>query len=305
MCGVCGIISPRQSAKWRFDTLRKLLVLSQERGRDAAGVAFVENNKMVVLKDGCPAEEFVESREFLALKTKIPPVVMGHARGASPSLSGYNHHGTSALASAGKNVNNHPFYSSHSGIALIHNGRIDDEMWRETAGQEGGILHACDGETDSEVALRVLETFVLSNKSSMFENIENMCLNIAGKYVFVILKEDEPDTIWLVVHDNPLHISLLVKSQSIVFASTDSIIKKALKETKQHLNFFVEETSPKVIHNVVVNDRIVEIKLSEKGSFVIKTAEIDPPTEEYKYHVMAAEKEINKDEEALIIGQTK
>jgi glucosamine 6-phosphate synthetase-like amidotransferase/phosphosugar isomerase protein len=293
MCGVCGIIAPHSSQEWRFETLSRLLKESQLRGSDATGIAFVNDGKMTVLKNGVSANEFIKSDEFKALEGNLPPIVIAHTR-ASSRVAGA--HGA-PLSTPDDNKNNHPFYSPHSGIALLHNGKIDDEMWRDTAGKARGILHPCDGQTDSEILLRVLETFALADGGEMMQNIEDMCFNVSGGYTVVLLRETEPNKVWFVRHSNPLHFGYLPQEDAVVFASTDSIIEKALETRVTYLNFFWKKEDPDLVINSIADDHALEIGLTKKNKkFKIRSREIEPATSEYKYHVMLAEKEQNETE---------
>ena len=91
---------------------------------------------------------------------------------------------------------NNPFYSEHSGIALVHNGFIDREFWEDAhENDKSGIMYPFESATDSEAALRVLESLYLSDgkELSFFDCVDNMTLNIAGSFAFGILKQDRPD----------------------------------------------------------------------------------------------------------------
>jgi glucosamine 6-phosphate synthetase-like amidotransferase/phosphosugar isomerase protein len=224
MCGICGIVAPGASSAWKFRTMERLLRESQSRGHDATGLAFVHpENGLVVLKNGVKAEEFVISKDFKALHECLPNIVIGHARGASRRFAAGK-----PTADPEDNKNNHPFFSAESGIALVHNGVVDDEFWRNTAGEDNGLVRPCTGGTDSEVLLRVLETFAERYPNEEFlQNIDDMCFNVAGKYALAIINENLPNKLWLIKHKNPLVVAYIKSLNHIVFASTSDILEKA------------------------------------------------------------------------------
>jgi glucosamine 6-phosphate synthetase-like amidotransferase/phosphosugar isomerase protein len=298
MCGICGIVAPAAPNAWKFRTIERLLRESQFRGSDATGVAFTHPERgLFVLKDGVKAEEFVGTKQFKALHDTLPSIVIGHTRGATR-----RYQAGQPKADPDDNKNNHPFFSPESGIALVHNGSVDDEFWRNTAGEPNGLIRPCAGGTDSEVLLRVLETFAERYQNESFlQNIEDMCFNIAGKYTLAIINENIPDKLWLVKHRNPLVIAYIKSLNIIVFASTEDILKKAVKSYKSHLEFFIESVMPDdMIINEMREDQVVEITLprTPKGKFKLRALGLSCATDDYTFHKKQAEEEAKAAKEA-------
>lgn len=209
------------------------------------------------------AEDFVKSEEFLKAAENLPPIVIGHTRAAT----GGN------IATEHDNKNNHPFFSMESGIAVVHNGIVDDKMWRKTVGTEGGIKRPFVGGTDSEVFLRMVETLVEDNdKISMETAIFDSAYNISGTYALVFIKQNEPNRIWFAAHTNPLVLAYNQKENYIVFASTEKIIEEAMSEYKFFLDFFVVDQIPRLIVNALKDDYILTLDIvKEKPNFVLNT----------------------------------
>lgn len=313
MCGILGIIAPNATPEWRFQVIRSMLRDLKTRGRDATGIAFVDPEAgMVVMKDGVDADDFTKSEDFRELESSLPPIVIGHTRGASRfGRAGYTYTpgGTKNEIVSGpeNNDNNHPFYSDESGICLVHNGLVDDEFWRDTAGKKNGILYPCLGTTDSEAILRVLETFFLiaPDKDFLQDHIDNLAFNMSGDYSLAILREDSPDKIWLVRNSRPLDIAYCKKHNAIVFGSTETAIKSALKETNYVWDYFVSHAVPQgTVFNTVVDDSAVEVsilpplKSKRTNRFKFRTIPIEPCSSTYKYHKKMAEIRVQEELES-------
>jgi len=304
MCGIIGIVAPTASQEWKFHILQRLLSESQTRGRDATGIAFLQKNgKALILKDGVEADKFIETSKFLKLKERIPQIVIGHTRSASRFKVNYRGSGT-VIADAEDNKNNHPFYSSQSGLTLVHNGLMDDDFWRDSTGEEDGIMFPCESQTDSEIFLRVLETFHLRVGGELLENIEDTAFNVSGDYTLAILKDGKPDNLWLVRHSKPLSIAYIPSVHAIIFASEESIIKEALTEEERMFGFFIKENIPEYICHQAADDQAIKLSIIEDDSnphgftFDLIGTKLKCATNEYKYHVQMAELEEKEKKES-------
>jgi glucosamine 6-phosphate synthetase-like amidotransferase/phosphosugar isomerase protein len=298
MCGIVGVIAPNATPKWRFETLRNLLYYSEVRGKDATGIAFINpDGKLSVIKNGMPAEKFIGSDEFTAVKDSLPAITIGHTRGASRVRVNYAGKGE-VMSSADDNKNNHPFFSRETGIAMVHNGFMDDEMWRDTVGEPGGILRPCDGTTDSEIMLRVVETFAVKRGGEFWRNIKEACFNVAGDYTLAFIKEDQPDSLWLVRHGRTLFVAYIPGNNAMVFASTEDILERSLSEEKVIFNFFNTKKLPDgLIVNTIGDDHLIQLDLLKArfgpnkrfNKFKFVSQKIECATKEYKWHRKLAE----------------
>ena len=175
------------------------------RGTDASGIAYNDNNKLIIHK---------ESKSADLIDFKHPEDVV--------SVLGHTRHSTQG--SCKRNYNNHPFsgHCKNLNFALAHNGVLmnDKEL------QKRHKLPRTKIETDSYVAVQLLE----KNKILNIENIKNMAELVDGSFAFSIL--DSNNTLWLIKGDSPLSIIHLPKYKLYVYASTDEILYKALVDTK-------------------------------------------------------------------------
>lgn len=274
MCGVGGIIAPYAKPRWKASMMDRLLRGAEVRGKDATGICFIDSQRgMVIIKDGKPAREFLYNDEAYKKESEnFPSIVLGHCRQATKRSN----------TGPEDNKNNHPFYAKESGIAMIHNGVIDnDDNWRDTVGQEGGLKNKPESPVDSEVMLMAVETFYLSQPPetrTLEEAIDNACYTIAGSYALAFLKTDEPNKVRFVRHGNPLSFAWVPSQKAILFGSTDTIVEEALEYHKEYLDYFIETISVPAIVNDMNEDTLVTMEIlppDAKVPFKITSKNLD------------------------------
>ena len=159
MCGLFGFLRYGDPIKGLKEVTNSLAEQSAVRGTDATGIAFNENGKLRIFKDGKSAYEldFKHSDDTAAM--------IGHTR-------------HSTKGSEKKNCNNHPFPGrvGNLNFALAHNGVLsnDDEL-RKTLN-----LPKTKIETDSYVAAQLL----MSKKTLDFDTINIWQRRYAAVSVF-------------------------------------------------------------------------------------------------------------------------
>lgn len=158
MCGIWGIsdMGAGIDRKLLLKIIKKLMILSETRGKDASGIAVMHDGELNVLRKAMPSHEFLNDLQFAKftekniLNTESRNIwIVGHTRLVT--------NGTQY-----KPNNNQPIAKKH--MTLVHNGIIvnEDELWRN-------MPDACkDYEVDSEA---ILETF--NHKLSMGKNVED------------------------------------------------------------------------------------------------------------------------------------
>ena len=205
MCAIFGILNYKGivSNKVMNKITQALANASEERGTDASGIAYVKDGDVKIYKRPKPAHK---------LKFKVPEgtkVVMGHTRFATQG-------------NKKDNFNNHPFRGfAKKGFALAHNGVITNDL---NLGLQYSLPHT-EIVTDSYVAVQLIEHFgELSNDS-----LEFVANNLRGTFNLTVL--DESNNLYLVKGSNPLTILDFESLGLIVYASTDSILKKAMAKT--------------------------------------------------------------------------
>ena len=198
-----GIVSDKLLKK----LTQALTNAAEERGTDASGIAYVKGGKVTIYKRPKPAHK---------LRFNAPNgtrAVMGHTRMTTQGNEKFNY-------------NNHPFYG-HADVnfAFAHNGVLynDKELRMEKHLPQTQI------ETDSYVAVQLLEQ---QNKLD-FDSLKNMAESVQGSFCFTAL--DENNTLYLVKGSNPMCLLHFAQLGLYIYASTESILKRALQKTSFHM----------------------------------------------------------------------
>lgn len=194
--------------KQRSALLSILSTACEERGTDATGIAYNVDGKMRVYKRPLPAH---------LMWYRVPistTAVMGHTRWTTQG-------------SEIKNWNNHPFSTCISGqsCALAHNGMIhNDRRLKEKL-----KLPATRIETDSYVALQIIEQC----GELSFGSLRYMAEQLEGSFTITTLSDK--NDLYFVVGNNPMCLYHFPDRGIFVYASTEGILMKALKQLPFHL----------------------------------------------------------------------
>ena len=205
MCGLYGVLSYGNKVKDIAEITEALAVESAVRGTDATGIAYNKNGKLTVFKKSKSAYEM----SFSVPKNTV--AVMGHTRHATQGTLNFN-------------GNNHPFKGmcGDEEFALAHNSIIcNDKKLRRELRLPSTII-----DTDSYIAVQLIE----SQKKLDFKSLKYMAEEVEGSFSFSVL--DSNDNIYIVKGDSPISILHFKKKQVYVYASTISILWKALVDTE-------------------------------------------------------------------------
>ena len=197
-----GIVSDKLLKK----LTQALANAAEERGTDASGIAYVKSDKVTIYKRPKPAHK---------IRFNAPNgtrAVMGHTRMTTQGNEKFNY-------------NNHPFYG-HADVdfAFAHNGVLynDKELRVEKHLPQTQI------ETDSYVAVQLLE----QQGKLDFGSLKSMAESVQGSFCFTAL--DENNTLYIVKGSNPMCLLHFAQLGLYVYASTESILKKALQKVGFH-----------------------------------------------------------------------
>lgn len=198
-----GIIPDKMKRK----LTQALANAAEERGTDAAGISYIKDGKVTIFKRPAPAHKI----HFNA--PDGTRAIMGHTR---MTTQGDEKH----------NYNNHPFGGNAGGVsfAFAHNGVLynDRQLRKEKH------LPATQIETDSYVAVQLIEQ---ADKLD-FESMKYMAETVSGSFCFTTL--DENGKLYIVKGSNPMCLLHFEDLGLYVYASTQSIVNKALKKVGLH-----------------------------------------------------------------------
>lgn len=298
MCGIAGIVGRNIPQDEKARLMRKLLEATQVRGTDATGIAVPsEDGTIRFLKAPVEAKTFIESEEYREFMDENigATVMIGHCRAKTQG-------------DPKDNGNNHPIVSERTQIAVIHNGSVRDAQWRvkNEEGTNPYMLDDFDAAVDSEAILRLVDTLLFipreedgtirpskvaatpkdqwtRNPNITIEKaIEDAVFNLSGGQSCALIAGEEPNTLYMWRTTNPAVIAYIPEWQALVFASTEAILKNALRNKKYNfiLDYFMDEQSdfPEHFTRETDKDYVTKIVCQDDPDqpFVFSTKELDP-----------------------------
>lgn len=205
MCCLFGIhdygYSLTQKQKNRL--LSILGTACEARGTDATGIAYNSGDKLCIYKRPRPARW---------MRFQIPAdaaVIMGHTRMTTQGNERKNH-------------NNHPFpgYVKACQFALAHNGVLHNDLLLRKQYK----LPATKIETDSYIATQLIE----DRGELTFESLQTMAEKLEGSFAFTVLSNK--DELYFIKGDNPICLYHYPERGLYVYASTEEILRTALRK---------------------------------------------------------------------------
>ena len=208
MCALFGWLDYKGIVPYRV--LRKLTQAlanaAEERGTDAAGISYIHDGKVTIFKRPKPAHKL----HFNAPEGSR--AVMGHTR----------------LATQGdkkQNYNNHPF-AGHADkeFAFAHNG----VLWNDKDLRKDGVIPNTYIDTDSYIGVQLIE----KQGKLDFDSLKYMAETVEGNFTFTVL--DQYNNLYIVKGSNPIYLLHFESIGLYAYASTETIMKKALKQLGLH-----------------------------------------------------------------------
>ncbi|MCC9924993.1 glutamine--fructose-6-phosphate transaminase (isomerizing) [Streptococcus agalactiae] len=240
MCVIVGVVGNTNATDILIQGLEKL----EYRGYDSAGIFVVGDNKSQLVKSvGRIAELQAKVGDSVSGTTGI-----GHTRWAT--------HGKPTEGNA------HPHTSGSGRFVLVHNGVIENYLQiKETYLTK----HNLKGETDTEIAIHLVEHFVEEDNLSVLEAFKKALHIIEGSYAFALIDSQDADTIYVAKNKSPLLIGL-GNGYNMVCSDAMAMIR----ETSEYMEIHDKEL-------VIVKKDSVEVQdydgnVIERGSY---TAELD------------------------------
>ena len=179
MCGIIGYSGHRRAAEVLMEGLKRL----EYRGYDSAGVAMVEDGRLVLVK---------RQGELDVLK------------GVIPRFEGRTGIGHTRWATCGRpsDQNAHPFLSCDGKLAIVHNGIIENYAALKIRLESEG--HHFTSETDTEVLIHLLEGHYHGDlRQALADTVEE----IQGTYAIAAVCEGGTEIV-AARKENPLVVGL-------------------------------------------------------------------------------------------------
>jgi predicted glutamine amidotransferase len=196
LCGILGFITDRAS-KENIKYFKKILYMSEARGREATGIFYTKDDAYVIEKQPIISSKFIQD---------IFPV---HANNLGRARIALGHTRSPTQGSPKDNSNNHPLESKN--WILIHNGgvtlmpRLNDYKYK--------------GEVDSEVLLSYIEKYGLKEGLPYVER---------GSAAVALIQKNDLNSVYLWRETNPIILACDTKSNTIFFASQKEFLESGL-----------------------------------------------------------------------------
>jgi len=230
MCGIWGIadINSKMNCDLLLKVIKRLMILSETRGKDASGIAVMVDDHLNILRKAKSSHELLKDKEFSDYLSKNVTSNLGK----SIYVAGH-----SRLVTNGTQYNpnnNQPIAKKN--MALVHNGIIvnEAELWGEMP-----KAHR-DYEVDSEA---ILETYCdrLSRCSDSRKAIDDTYSSIKGMASTIILTQAGHNMI-ASTNNGSLYCMNDANKEIIIFASEGFILEKLVKAIPE-LNQIVDRGS--------------------------------------------------------------
>jgi glucosamine--fructose-6-phosphate aminotransferase (isomerizing) len=166
MCGIIGYIGESRALPILLEGLKRL----EYRGYDSAGVAIIENGRIMMEKR---KGKIAELEKHLAGNTCAGTTGIAHTRWAT--------HGEP------NTVNAHPHSDCTQSLAVVHNGIIENYQVLKRKLVEKG--HKFSTDTDTEVIAHLIEDFY---KGTLEDAVQKAVAQLEGTYGIVVLSRKEP-----------------------------------------------------------------------------------------------------------------
>ena len=183
MCGIVAYVGDKPCAQLLLDGLRKL----EYRGYDSAGLA-VHSGRSVEI-----ARAVGKLHNLDAALAKAPlagTVGIGHTRWAT--------HGRPVEANA------HPHIAG--GVAVVHNGIIENHLALRSELEKKGVRFASD--TDTEIVAHLVDEALRGGAQNLESAVRAALARVTGAYAIAVVSTDAPDRVVVAKNESPIVIGL-------------------------------------------------------------------------------------------------
>ena len=179
MCGIVGYVGNKYALEVLINGLKHL----EYRGYDSAGIAFIQDNKVNIIKEEGRIKNLEDEIDF----SNYSNLGIGHTRWAT--------HG-------GVNKSNaHPHKCGN--ITIVHNGIIENYIELKNKLIENG--YEFKSQTDTEVACALLD-YLYNKYDDINKSIVEFQKEVTGAYAIGLIVDNNIDTMYALKKNSPLII---------------------------------------------------------------------------------------------------
>ncbi len=260
MCGIFGIVVPENyaiSANAVKKTLKALFLLSESRGKEAAGFAIYSGDNVYMLKRPLSASRLLKSSDYKKVTDKA---IMEDKKGSCSGMTILGHSRMVTNGSQESHDNNQPI--ARNGAIAIHNGIVvnADKLWSDYPAMTRKL------DVDSEVILELFNLFLTEN-DSLCGSFAKTYAEIEG-YASVALMLPEGDHLLLGTNNGSMYV---VRQEGLlVFCSEELMLKKLITGSclrNRFKNSAIEHVEPG-------NGYAVNTKTGEAAPFQFKDEQL-------------------------------
>lgn len=238
MCGIVGYTGNKNSIKVLLKGLKNL----EYRGYDSSGIAFIEKDKIKILKQ----EGKIKNLEKLITDDDNSNIGIGHTRWAT--------HGQASKTNA------HPHRVGHT--TLVHNGIIENYIKLKEELIKQGYTFKTD--TDTEVACALIDSLYKETKNKLL-TLKKANEKIIGSYAFAIIFDDDKENIYVMRKDSPLIIAL-GEGENFIASDVPAILEFTNKyQLLEKDEYGVINKNKVIIYNNDLKEITKEIKTYEES----------------------------------------
>lgn len=259
MCGIFGLISGRvgESGLSLSDyqqTLRRLFLLSESRGKEAAGLAYMTEGDIRILRKAISASSFLKSVDYQEIQAELikdfpltgstaPLATIGHARLVTNGLQGID-------------ANNQPVRVGE--VVCVHNGIIVNE--RDLWAKYSHLNRTADVDTEV-IAARMND--LISAGAWPAQACSDIFAEIYGEASIATLHAQH-DQVLLATNTGSLYIAHNANKQFAFFCSEKSVARQVTASLTQALQAGIEITQIRAGTGVLINvkDAVVSAPFS-------------------------------------------
>jgi glucosamine--fructose-6-phosphate aminotransferase (isomerizing) len=249
MCGIVAYVGNKPCQNLLIEGIKRL----EYRGYDSAGIATMDGSKIRIVRAVGRVSNLEDKLESMG---GLPGSVgLVHTRWAT-------HGGVTEL-------NAHPHPDDKVGIALVHNGIIENYATIKTLLEEKG--HKFTSQTDTEVlAMLVGELY----EGDLEAAVQAALREVTGAYAIAVMCEKEPNTLVAARKGSPLMVG--VGDGEYIVASDGAAIISHTSRAIMLDDYNVVKITPEgfrtsTIHNVPVSHKVQQLELEleeiELGGF--------------------------------------
>ena len=252
MCGIVAYVGSKNAVPFLIGGLKRL----EYRGYDSAGIAIINDDKLLVYKT---KGKVVDLENHIKDKKTESSIGMAHTRWAT--------HGEP------NQINAHPHYSSSKNLALIHNGIIENYDVIRTKLESEGVEFTSD--TDTEVLIQLIEYIYENKEKDLYAAVKMALSQVEGAYAIVVMEQNNPDTLIAARKGSPLVIGIGENEHFIASDATPIIefTKKVVYINDQEVVLINrgEKMIIETINDISITPEIQELEMSldqlEKGGY--------------------------------------